>query len=285
MVLNETLKAIPPQEWPSLRDVFKREWPRHQIAYNTVQNYINWTKIDPRIKQLQVLGLNDDSWRDNGTCIILDRYQMYAYTVEASNESLKRALLRIDWDYSYKIACIPGSQRLAFEETFKTLSIELLWDHPCGVYELPREECLKLELNIPEGLHVKKLDINHAVTANRIWPHRCEGSEYFLKRLAAWNPSVGLFSETGELMAWSFCWPTGAIGPLEVVSDHYRKGYGSIVTKVIAQEVAEIGLNCYGTVVTGNVQSKGMLEKLGFKLVGDCFYARNRARKLVEYGH
>lgn len=211
---------------------------------------------------------------------------MYAYTVEDSNDSLKRALFLIDWDYSYKMCCIPMRQRSAFEETFENLSIDLLWDHPCVIYGLPREECLKLSSSIPSGLHTKKLSIHHATFANRVWPHRCEGSEYFLKRLTAWNPSVGLFNEIGELLAWCFCWPNGAIGPLEVVKEHQRKGYGSLMVRAIAREVANVGLNCYGTAIMGNLESRAMFEKLGFKSLGEsCFYARNRSRKLVEYDH
>ncbi|KXJ69540.1 hypothetical protein RP20_CCG026654 [Aedes albopictus] len=283
MEVQDQLKAIPSNEWVLLRDIYKRDWPRHQLAYNTIQNYINWSALDPRIKQLQILGF-DDSWRENGTCVILDRYQMYVYTVEDSNKSLKRALLLVDWDYSYKMCCIPMRYHPTFQEVFATLSIDLLWDHPCVIYELSKEDSLKLDLNVPKGLHTEKLSIHHATFANEVWPHRCEGSEYFLKRLAAWNPSVGLFNEAGQLLAWCFCWPNGAIGPLEVAKEHQRKGYGSLMVKAIAREVANAGLNCYGTAITGNAQSRAMFEKLGFRLVdGGCFYARNRSRKLVEY--
>lgn len=70
MEVQDQLKAIPSNEWVLLRDIYKRDWPRHQLAYNTIQNYINWSALDPRIKQLQILGF-DDSWRENGTCVIL----------------------------------------------------------------------------------------------------------------------------------------------------------------------------------------------------------------------
>lgn len=282
MYTRDQLKPIPFEDWPELRDMFKDECPEHEIPYNTIQNYINWVTIDPKIRQLEVLSLND-SWRKNGTYIILDRYQIYLYTLEKSNDSLKRALQLIDWDYSYMVCSAPDFSETVLKEVFQSLNVDFLWEAISIKYTLSREDCLKLEFEVPEGLHLKKLKVKHASIANKHWPYSCEGSEFFLKRLAAWNTSIGLFNDYGEMLAWSFCWPTGAIGPLEVAKNHLRKGYGSLIAKAIAKEVAKEGLNCYGTVVSNNTVSKTMFDKLGFKPVEDTYYVRTRARKLVEY--
>ncbi|XP_065080136.1 uncharacterized protein LOC135702984 [Ochlerotatus camptorhynchus] len=284
MYTSDELKLISCDDWPELRDMFKHEWPRHEIAYNTIQNYINWVAIDPKVRQLQVLGLND-SWRENGTYLIVDRYQMFLYSLEESNDSLKRALLLIDWDYSYMICGAHASRRSVLKDVFRSLNVDLIWEEPGIKYELLKEDCLQLEIALPEGLYLKKLELKDASIANELWPFSCEGSDYFLKRLAAWNASTGLFNESGEMLAWSFCWPTGAIGPLEVAKNHLRKGYGSLVAKAIAKEVAKVGMNCYGTVVSTNTASKAMFDKLGFVPVEDHYFFRTRARKLVEYDH
>ncbi|XP_065080135.1 uncharacterized protein LOC135702983 [Ochlerotatus camptorhynchus] len=282
MYTRDELKPISCDDWPELRDMFKHEWPKHEIAYNTIQNYINWVTTDPKIRQLRVFGLND-SWRENGTYIIVDRYQMFLHSLEESNDSLKRALQLIDWDYSYMICSAPDSSRSVLKDVFKSLNVDFLWEATSIKYELLKEDCLKLEIALPEGLYLKKLELKHASIANELWPYSCEGSEFFLKRMAAWNTSIGLFNESGEMLAWSFCWPTGAIGPLEVAKNHLRKGYGSLIAKAIAKEVAKVGLNCYGTVVSTNTVSKAMFDKLGFVPVEDTYYVRTRARKLVEY--
>lgn len=67
---SDELKPIAREDWPALRDLFKKDWPKHEIGYNTIQNYINWVAIDPKIKSLEVLGLNDN-WRENGTFIVV----------------------------------------------------------------------------------------------------------------------------------------------------------------------------------------------------------------------
>ncbi|XP_058447808.1 uncharacterized protein LOC131428132 [Malaya genurostris] len=282
MVNVEKLQLIPQSEWPELRNIYKLDWPKHELAYNTIQNYINWVKIDPRIKHLEVYSLNG-SWRVNGTYMILDRYQMFFYSIEESNASLERALRLIDWDYSYKVCYISHCHRPTLDIVLKSLNIGIQWDTPSYLYYYPKEESLKLEINLPAGLKLKRLQVKHAAIANNFWPHRCEGSEYFLKRLAAWNVSVGLFNESDELLAWCFCWQTGAMGALEVVTEHLRKGYGTLIVKAIARELARVGLNCYGTVICTNKASQGMFDKLGFERTGSYHFVRTQPRKLSEW--
>lgn len=284
MHTRDKLKPINREDWPALRDMFQSEWPQHELGYNTIQNYINWVAIDPKIKQLQILGLNDN-WRDNGTFIVVDRYQIYMYSLDESGDSLKRALLLLDWDYSYLIVSAQESKREVIREALRSCNVDFQWEADSIKYELLKEDCLKLEISLPAGLHLKKLDVKHARIANNVWPWRHEGSEYFLKRIAAWNTSIGLFNESGEMLAWSFVWPTGAIGPLEVAKDHFRKGYGTLITKAIAREVAKVGLNCYGTVVSTNAPSIAMFNKLGFQRLETTYYVRTFAKKLVEYDH
>ncbi|XP_055593801.1 uncharacterized protein LOC129748220 [Uranotaenia lowii] len=282
MLTKDKLVQIPASEWHELRDLFVVEWPSHEIAYYTIQNYIDWFAIDPEIKNLQILSLNGD-WRDNGTYLIVDRYQMFVYTLEANNDSLKRALFLIDWDYSYKMCSIRQCHRPALEEVFRALQIELAWQRVSKVYRLAGEEAAKFEFAIPQGMYMDRMKVEHAPMANELWSHRCQGSEFYMKRIAAWNPSVGLFDENGEPVAWCFVWPTGAIGPLEVTKKHHRKGYGTIIAKAIAQELAKIGRNCYATILSSNMASQTMFDKIGFHEVDEVYFTRNRARKLVEW--
>ncbi|KAL9707060.1 hypothetical protein quinque_010578 [Culex quinquefasciatus] len=282
MSVPDVLEQIPCENWPELRDLFRVEWPTHEVAFNTIQNYINWIKIDPRIKHLQVVSLSG-SWRENGTYLIVDRNQVFAYTLEEPCDTLIRAFQLLDWDYSYVICSIRDRHQSALINVQRSMQIETVWYKEAFFFHLPKEECLKFEIDLPEGLRLEKLGIEHGLYANRVWPQRNEASEYFFKRLAAWNASVGLFNESNELLAWSFHWPTGAIGPLEVHPDHYRKGYGTIITKAIAKEVAKLGFNCYGTVWKTNAASIGMFTKLGFKSTDYHHYTKSKARKLCEW--
>ncbi|XP_065080177.1 uncharacterized protein LOC135703015 [Ochlerotatus camptorhynchus] len=281
---RDTLHSITPEQWPELRDMFKSGWPRNEVPYNTIQNYIKWVKIDPRIKQLEVLSLND-SWRENGTYIIIDRYYMFFHTLEESMDSLRRALRLLDWDYSYRISQVHESCQPALDEVIQLFAIELQLYNQTVLYKMTKEESLNLELVLPDGLHLKKLEPKHASIANDVWFNRCEGSEYTLRRLAAWNPSTGLFNASDELLAWCMCWSTGAIAALQVAKEHLRKGYGSIVVKAIAKEMAKVGMNCYASVHCKNLISNLLFKKLGFVPIGSYCVAQTRAKKLAEYGH
>lgn len=222
----------------------------------------------------------------NESAFFQDRYYMFMYTLEESKDTIRRALLLIDWDYSYKISHVPETLRSILYHIFQTLSVELqIPGRPTNLYKLPKEKSLTLECSAPPGLMLKKLELHHATHINEVWPHRCEGSEYTLKRLIAWNPSIGLFNETGRLLAWSLCWTTGTLAALQVDANYLRKGYGSLVVKAIAKDMATMGMNCQAIVHCANEVSNAMFTKLGFEVVGSCFVVRTKARKLVEYVH
>ncbi|KAL9707539.1 hypothetical protein quinque_011057 [Culex quinquefasciatus] len=95
----DELVPIPRENWTDLRDLFRTNWPAHELPHNVFQNYIDWIQIDAKIANLQVFSLNG-AWRSDGTFIIIDRYELYCYTLEESNGSLLRALKLVDWDYS-----------------------------------------------------------------------------------------------------------------------------------------------------------------------------------------
>ena len=67
---EDRLVEIPRSDWEEWRDLYKRDWPRHEIGFNVVQNYIDWSKHDRKIKDLVLYSLNG-SWRENGTFVII----------------------------------------------------------------------------------------------------------------------------------------------------------------------------------------------------------------------
>ncbi|XP_038106884.1 uncharacterized protein LOC119766421 [Culex quinquefasciatus] len=282
MCSPDVLQPIIRESWEELRDLFKFEWPKHELAYNTIQNYIDWDEKDSKIKDLEILSLNGN-WRQTGAYLVLDRFQIFLYTLEEDCNSLKRALRLIDWDYSYRISVVLDAHWSTVDAVLKQQHIETRFYNKSLLFYLPREEALKFHIELPQGLQLKQLTAEHGVYANRLWPHRNSGSEYFIKRLAAWNVSMGLFSESGQLLGWCFQWQTGAIGPLEVLPEHYRKGYGTLLTKAIARELAGRGRNCYGNVSETNVASIGMFERLGFRLPCYHHWVSTKARKLCEW--
>lgn len=57
---------------------------------------------------------------------------------------------------------------------------------------------------LPDGITLGPLSESDAEKADAVWPNKHVGSMFFLKRLAKWNPNVGVYAADGELVAWSF---------------------------------------------------------------------------------
>lgn len=67
---SDKLVEILPKEWKELRDIFLLNWPDNHVAWHTINNFINWFRMEPDIKHLNVYSLNG-SWRSDGTYVIV----------------------------------------------------------------------------------------------------------------------------------------------------------------------------------------------------------------------
>lgn len=66
--------------------------------------------------------------------------------------------------------------------------------------------------------------------------------------------------------------PLGALGLLQVENTHKRKGFGSLVVKLLSKFLAENNIEVTAPVVVKNVASRSMFEKLGFKEVDKVYW-------------
>lgn len=66
----DKLVEIPPKDWIELRDIFLLNWPENHVAWHTINNFVNWFRMKPDIKDLKVYSLNG-LWRNDGTYAIV----------------------------------------------------------------------------------------------------------------------------------------------------------------------------------------------------------------------
>ncbi|KFB42252.1 hypothetical protein ZHAS_00009931 [Anopheles sinensis] len=284
MPSNE-LSPIPIENLPELQGMFLRDWPKPETAYNLLENYIRWYKIDRKVKDLAILSLNE-VWRNNGTFVVQDRYQLYFYSLEENNSTLIRALELVDWDYSWKIYACHPKHWAAFCEVQEKHGIELQYKTISDTRYMSKEQALNVNIELPAGVRLGTLSAEHAPRVNSLWPHSTVGSEFLVKRLILWNPTVALFDEsTNELLAWCLQLPTGAQGVLQVPAEHARKGYGTIIVNAMAKKLAKMGQNSYAYIIDTNEPSRALFDKVGFQNVGTMYWARTVPRKLVEWDH
>lgn len=108
---------------------------------------------------------------------------------------------------------------------------------------------------------------------NSVWPHAHEGSQQFLELLIEINPSVGLYSENGELVAWSVGLEVAALGALQVDVNFLRKGFGSIVAKGLSKKIAiERDYDITAHIILNNTNSLSMFQKIGFKEIENNYW-------------
>lgn len=270
----DTLTVIPPEDWPSLRELYVPNWPHNLVAYHTIDNYIQWHRRDPNIKHLKVYSLNN-GWRSDGTYLIVDRYQLFIYTLAPpSTNALQRALNLLDWNQGFKVSSFLARHRSAVLEVIDERGLRKEYDTCTYLYYMPREESVKLTLEIPDGFRLGELTADDAAKADAVWPNRHTGSLFFLQRLAAWNPNVGLYNAGGELVAWCFRLQAGPLGVLQVDEKHLKKGYGTIVTIAMAQKLASLNQDCFALVGNSNIPSKRMFEKIGFRHTDFAYWLR-----------
>lgn len=270
---DDALTVIPPEDWPELRDLYQANWPANLVAFHTVDNYIQWHRKDPHIRNLTFYSLNG-TWRQDGTYVIVDRYQLFLYTLAANISVLERALHLLDWSRGFKVSSFLARHRNAVINVIDAKGLRKEYDSCTYLYYMAREDSAKLEVNVPQGFRLGKLSPEDAAKADVVWPNRHCGSLFFLRRLAAWNPNVGLYNNSGELVAWCFRLQAGPLGALQVDERHLKRGYGSIVTAAMAKQLAELNQDCFALVGNANVPSKRMFEKLGFRHTDFAYWTR-----------
>lgn len=274
MATSDRLCIIPPNEWNELRDLYRESWPEHHVAYATIDNYIRWYEKDSNIKNLTIYCLNG-SWRKDGTYLVVDRYQLFAYSLEPSNCVLEKALHLLDWSIGLKVSSLLARHREPVINVITAKNLTKEYDSETVIYYMPKTACDSLCLTVPEGFELKAVHSEDTVKVNDLWPNRHQGSLFFLQRLAAWNANVGLYEcSTGKLVAWCFRLQAGPLGAMQVDPEYYRRGFGTVVAIATAKQIAELGHDCFALVNKANVPSRTLFERIGFKYSGEAYWIR-----------
>jgi hypothetical protein len=77
---------------------------------------------------------------------VQDRYQLFVYTLDLSNEKLRRALSLIDWSAGFKVSSFLKRHRSAVLDVVQEKKLKLEYDSHCYLYFLSKEEVKKKTL-------------------------------------------------------------------------------------------------------------------------------------------
>lgn len=148
-----------------------------------------------------------------------------------------------------------------------------LWDELTCMMFLSKEDAKMLEIQIPKGIQLRSLSLENADQVNSIWPHAAPGSEKFISHCIKFNPSVGVYNEKNELLAWCLYHDFGCLFALQTDPNHLRKGYGELAVRAIAKKIAnELNFDCVGCIILKNFKSMNLFTKLGFKEIDKNFW-------------
>lgn len=163
--------------------------------------------------------------------------------------------------------------------------VKMEFDSETFVHYLPKEKAKEFVLDPPNGYRLRAMStLEHARTANNLWPYKHNGSLYYLNRLIALNPSIGLFNtDTDELVAWCFRFQSGVLGTLQVKEPFLRKGLGKLVTKAICKKLGELEMDVLALVADTNVASKRTFKALGFEIIDCCYWIKIIPEVPVEW--
>ncbi|XP_058984682.1 uncharacterized protein LOC101899829 [Musca domestica] len=264
------LIEIPTENWPQLRDLYAGHEDKAS-CYNTIQTFIDWIRQEPSLP-LKIYSLNSE-WQMTGTYVahLMAFNQVFCNTLKDDLSELTEILNC--FDNGHLIAGFQERVLPAVDKYFLDSGLSKdQFGNTCTIwYHISRDEALNFDTKLPENITAKDLNESYAEQINNVWPHRSEGSVNFVKMLIRLNKSVGLF-EDGKLVAWCLLLPLGALGLLQVENTHKRKGFGSLVVKLLSKFLAENNIEVTAPVVVKNVASRSMFEKLGFKEVDKVYW-------------
>ncbi|KAH8283185.1 hypothetical protein KR054_012648 [Drosophila jambulina] len=255
--------------------LFKQNWPKYCQEYYCLDNFMEFLKKQPEIKHLQLYTLDTKQARDEGLFVIVDRYQLFAGSLNNTNGLLEKALDLLDWSRGLKCSSIPSRHIEALDKVVKAKKLSLVFRDSTDLFYMKAEEALQLRVEPPPGFVLRSLSVEDAPLVDEEWPNHHLGSLYFIERQIRLCLSVGLYKvETQELVAWCIRLQGGYLGALQVKDSYKRRGFGSLVTREISYRLAAQGHDVMALVGPSNAPSAGMFRKLGFQAIDQCLWLR-----------
>ncbi|XP_023017117.2 uncharacterized protein [Leptinotarsa decemlineata] len=223
-----------------------------------------------------------DSWKENGSLFFAlmqfpHKYQVAIFTLTNNDEKIYETLMktnRIDFNKNKVVFyALPNCLYPTILRVIEDMALKIEKTNVNYIYTMCRKDALKFQIEYPPGMKSAKLESHHSKLVSSSWTHSFPGSQEYVEAFIDNNGGIGLFVEsTNELVAWALKTGVGKIGLLQTAPNHRKKGYASIITKLLSKQIAEEGENPTTNVLISNTASIKLMEKLGMQNVGTCYY-------------
>ncbi|ODM92392.1 hypothetical protein Ocin01_14290 [Orchesella cincta] len=207
---------------------------------------------------------------------------MYTHDDDAVTTEMLTAFSELhDWSKPYVFGAIPE----AFSVHLEKIAIEKggsISRNLCADMYLPMEDALKLDLNkmdFKDEFEVDKLTEENALKVDSHWKYG-KGGEFMAEVIKS-SVSAGVFKRktdpnTGEtsssranedLVSWIVFIELGTLNALYTSEDHRRRGLAQWTLEAGSKWAAEAGFIPMCEIEEYNVQSRSLVEKVGYKLL------------------
>lgn len=116
---------------------------------------------------------------------------------------------------------------------------------------------------------MRELKNSDAKFCNDLWLFKNEQSEHWIRSLLEVHGGYALIDEKSkEILSYVLITSQYAIGGLTTVVKSRRKGYGEVLVKFLAKELARRDLIPFAYVANDNQKSLNLFQKLNFTRIG-----------------
>ncbi|XP_017097709.2 uncharacterized protein Glyat [Drosophila bipectinata] len=275
--MGSTTTEIARDQWALLRDLYAGD-RKNLTGFDLLEYFINYQPLSDG-ESIKIY-TTDKNWSAHGNYILIHKMTkmsfLYLNTIRGSLKDLGYLLCSLK---------IKGFHLInAYGEDLKPL-VEQYWlkrgqdlnklEHPGAVvYHLPSSEVENMKTDgVNPSFKVDYLSLEHVNLIDQHWAYRSDDSLTLIRGLMEHHVSAGVFNSSGEPLAWCLRSPHGSLGNLHVLTDHRRKGLGSMVVQFIAKEILKTGSEVLATVLLENKSSRNMFEKLGFRPINILYWA------------
>ncbi|KAF4529171.1 hypothetical protein B566_EDAN016395 [Ephemera danica] len=264
------LQLVPEESIKLLLEKLEKDYPHSIQICHWIQVQYMWKKNIPDL-EIDILSPRGD-WNTD-IVIALGRKlelcdQIFAtvYAREGTEELLK-SLLRetkcIPWN---KISRIRGVNRNV-AEILKCVISEATGKEPnefrLHMYYMPTTKAAQLEISNIDGMDIRRLEETHTDDVCVLWSSFSESYRPVMKAVLQYNDSVGVF--LGErLVSMVLEAEYGAIGSLETLPEHRRRGYGSCALRYLTRKIGQDGKIPFLHIKENNDVSLYIISKIGY---------------------
>ncbi|CAG9763756.1 unnamed protein product [Ceutorhynchus assimilis] len=231
--------------------------------------------------------LDDDSWQVDGTFIASmpnHGHDIVLHSLDPTGKNLMEALTKTNrfkylqdparnftLFYAVHENFYPKIRQLLAQQKHK-LQEDKIFDETLSLWVLEKEKAPKIPSD-NQDVYVKQLQPQDFSIINEKWKFRYPESEQKFLDCFKLSPGSGVYLKSNnQLVSWVVSSCLGQMTALQTLKQHKKKGYGSLAVKHMANNLAEGGFDCCGTVHLGNAASEGLMTKLGFKKLFKCQY-------------